>query len=280
MMEPAMLRNQIDQIINELCNSVNCKEALACYNELGVNISRAVLERGSTDFDRPYGTEDGVYKVEAYINQYLKMHYQRNVAVFGKCEFLDIPKSCLFIDFGCGPMTSGLALVKRLGIKRAREAVAYWGIDISRRMLEKSTRINNYYRLFFDANFSRSFGESNAYGKMTVRNDFENDCIVVVNFSYVLSEMTLKGDDFVSAIVSDITKISSYVFAQDCPMYIIYQNPDSSAALYNKMHGNWATFKQHLSTEFLIKQEYVGVCPYTTYRLKKTFYATILIGRK
>lgn len=268
-----MAKDSIDKIVSELCHSANCMEAVDYYKKLRVNIPFSVLERGTTDFDRPYGDEDNFYKVEAYIHQYLRMHYRRNFAVFENCKFLNAKKPCLFIDFGCGPMTAGLALAKRIGKERARETVAYWGIDISTRMREKAEQINGYYRLFSDANFSESFAKSAAYGKM-VKNDFHNDCIIVVNFSYVLSDMTLKGA--VHAVTKQVAKMAEYAFQHNCPMYIVYQNPHAGAANYDKMHANWAKFRGELSEKFAFKQEYAGHCEYGNKR--RVFYSKIRFG--
>lgn len=272
----AMAKDSIDKIVSELCNSANCMEAVDYYKKLRVNIPRLVLERGTADFDRPYRDEDGFYKVEAFIHQYFRMHYRRNLAVFENCKFLDSRKPCLFIDFGCGPMTAGLALAKRIGKERAREMVAYWGIDISTRMREKAAQINGFYRLFSDANFSESFAKSAAYGKMTVKNDFANDCIIVVNFSYVLSDMTFKGA--VHAIAGQVAKMAEYATQHDCPMYIIYQNPHVGATKHDAMHANWAKFRDGLSGKFAFKREYAGHCEYGNKR--RVFYSKIRVGSK
>jgi len=270
-----MAKDSMDKIVSELRNSTNCAEAIDHYNKLGVNISPDVLERGTTDFDRPYRGEDGFYKVDAYIHQYLPIHYRRNFAVFENCKFFDSEKPCLFIDFGCGPMTAGLALAKRLGKARARETVAYWGIDISMRMREKAKQINAYYRLFFDVNFSDSFAKSAAYGRMTV-DDFLHDCIVVINFSYVLSDMTLKGDNTVRAIIKQVANMTDYATQRDCPVYIIYQNPHVGAAKHDAMHANWEQFRRALSEKFAFKQEHSERCEYGNKR--RVFYSKIRLG--
>ncbi|MDD9822877.1 MAG: class I SAM-dependent methyltransferase [Gammaproteobacteria bacterium] len=272
-----MTKDSMDKIVSELRNSANCIEAVDYYNKLGVNIPSTVLERGTTDFDRPYRGEDRFYKVDAYIHQYLLIHYRRNFAVFENCKFFQPDKPCLFIDFGCGPMTAGLALAKRIGKERARETVAYWGIDISARMREKAKQINAYYRLFFDANFSDSFAKSAAYGRMTV-DDFLHDCIVVINFSYVLSGMTLKGGNAVRAIIEQVTKMANYASQHDCPVYIIYQNPNVGAAKHDAMHANWEKFRRALSENFAFKQEHSAHCEYGNKR--RVFYSKIRVGSK
>lgn len=272
----AMTKDSIDKIVSELRHSANCKDAVDHYNKQRVNIPSVVLERGTTDFDRPYGGEDGFYKVEAYIHQYLLIHYRRNFAVFENCKFLNARKPCLFIDFGCGPMTAGLSLVKRVGKARARKAIAYWGIDISARMREKAKQINVYYRLFSDANFSENFTKSAAYGKMTVKNDFGNDCIIVVNFSYVLSDMTFKGA--VHAIIKQVAKIAEHAIQHDCPVYIIYQNPHVGTLKHDAMHANWEKFRDGLSEMFAFKQEHSDHCEYGNKR--RVFYSKIRVGSK
>jgi len=265
----------MDKIVSELRHSANCMEAIDHYNKLRVNIPFSVLERGTTDFDQPYGDEDGFYKVEAFIHQYLLIHYRRNFAVFENCKFLHSKKPCLFIDFGCGPMTAGLSLVKCIGKERAKEAVAYWGIDISARMREKAEQINGYYRLFSDANFSESFAKSAAYGKMTVKHDFSNDCIIVINFSYVLSDMTFKGA--VHAVIKQVAKMAEYAFQHNCPVYIIYQNPHVGPAKHDKMHANWAKFRHGLSERFTTKQEHSNHCEYGNKR--RVFYSKVQVGK-
>lgn len=267
------LQNPIDRVVYELCNSEDCKKAVAYYENLGVNIRCAVLERGSTDFDRAFRDESGAYKVDAYIHKYMQMHYQRNLAVFKQCNFLNTAKPLLFIDFGCGPVISGLALLRRLNLAAGQDRIIYWGVDVSQWMLDKCKRINSEFQLYRNAIFSRALSD------VAVNKKINASFLVVINFGYVLSGHTLKSNS-IDKVLDDVVMVCESALSQVNNMYVIYQNPvvpDSSGA--QRMHGNWNRLCTRIRQNLPIRQHYTGECPYNfSNSSKKTKFAQLQIG--
>jgi len=224
-------------------------------------IRKGILKRGSVDFDSPtYEGEEPSYKVEAYIHCYMGMHYQANLAVFRKLgrklgfDNINDSRRILFIDYGCGPMTSGLALLECLGKRCASTEIAYRGIDISRRMCEKARQINAAYGLFSDAGFFCGIDDA----VKDINRTILDDCTIIVNFSYVLSKQTFKTsktnlDHLIDTIIDWTNKLSSSGI-----FYILYMNPEG-----NFHHDNWNKMKNGLRSE-CIKQMLVreGTCDY------------------
>lgn len=72
--------------------------------------------RGSADFCEPYQDRKDPGKkltteetVIAYCHRYFRLHYDSSYEVFSQFFNPKHYKNTLFIDFGCGPGTSGIA---------------------------------------------------------------------------------------------------------------------------------------------------------------------------
>lgn len=212
------------------------------------DIREIVLERGSADFDNPKSSWDSrekkMFKVEAYIFLYLRMHYDHNYAVFRKCCFLDAENICLF-DFGCGPMTAGLALLSRRSKTYAGREVLYYGVDASRNMREKCRIMNEKYGLFEESNLFATFKDAVRHRREYIEKD--SACVTVVNFSFVLSQETLQGGGkTVDDIYEQITELLILDSSNTChSIYVIYQNPAE-----DRFHRNWEILEQKLSQSF------------------------------
>ncbi|MDD9799764.1 MAG: hypothetical protein OXU29_04810 [Gammaproteobacteria bacterium] len=284
-----MIKNdQIEIIIHKkLRHSATCRAAIEHYKEkilsekligkfqnLDKFIRENILKQGSADFDVPYDNENNTYKVEAYVNYYMLMHYSANVAVFKNLTdiFDNITKSqrILFVDYGCGPMTSGLALLRRLDKLRAKEDVAYRGIDKSARMLEKAGQINMDCGFFSDAEFFSSIDCAVANAKEVV----SSDCVVIVNFSYVLSPSTHRGgvDNLINAIIN---LANATIGAKSC-MYVVYSNPS-----VHSFHHNWHVVRAKFAEKFTYNE--IGESPisYEFEYIKRTaFYSAAQLTSK
>ena len=73
------------------------------------DLSKTVLDRGRTNFDESYQNYISEDKVLLYCVYYMPMHlyssyhfYTRHIPLIGINDII-------FIDFGCGPLTSGIA---------------------------------------------------------------------------------------------------------------------------------------------------------------------------
>ena len=95
-----------------------------------------------TSFDKPsneyYFPKD---KVSIYCVHHMPRHLFSSYHIFTKCLTpISEKDKVVFIDFGCGPLTSGIAFRAFAG----QNDITYIGIDSSRTMLDKATTINRY----------------------------------------------------------------------------------------------------------------------------------------
>ena len=246
----------ISKIILKITNSDECLNAVWYYKKnekmSDQDIQIKVLERGSTDFDRPYKDEQSKHKVRAYIHYYMERHYQDNLNAFESFAtvFLNyyLHKQAVFIDFGCGPMTSGFALLKHLNKLNANEKMLYCGVDISNEMRQEAQLINAKYELFANAKFLSSIEEAAS----TVRQFLTHKAMVVMNFSYVLSGWTYKHD--IANLISAIHDIGNDVSRTESVLFMIYHNPigdEYHEKKHGNIHGNWKRMQNELGKQFI-----------------------------
>jgi DNA replication ATP-dependent helicase Dna2 len=208
-------------------------------------IRNNVIEYGRTNFDAIYkpslfaqefNVED---KVSLYCYYNMRKHYFTGLAIFETYKSLFQQKITLtdgrvtFIDFGCGPLTSGLAFNQSFKESHFRYALRYVGIDISNGMLIKAQEFGKSG--LFPAN--TSFHLVNAFKKINpnlLDEWFRFSNTVVLNFSYLFANL---DPEQVQELVQDIN-----VMMENYPLnryLLIYQNPVQS-------HHNFSKFKKQL----------------------------------
>lgn len=160
-----------------------------------------VLERGSTNFDQDYTSENtGHYtprqKVLLYCATYMPMHlYSAYHFYSNHLMHLTEQRNIVFIDFGCGPLTSGIAFWAAAG----QPNITYIGVEKSEYMLNKAREIRNhgpdgssgpfFYKARSCMNYEDLGGLLNGIEKGNPA-----DTLILFNFSYVLASVTLQGD--------------------------------------------------------------------------------------
>ena len=102
-----------------------------------------VLDQGSTDFDAPSSWRGKVYTPEHKVLLncviYMPMHLYSSYHLYNRvCGHVIEGENVVFIDFGCGPLTSGIAFWAAAGQRN----ITYIGVDISEHMLNKAAEIN------------------------------------------------------------------------------------------------------------------------------------------
>ena len=189
-----------------------------------------VLSRGGADFCSPYvhksdsranlTVED---KALAYCHRYFRMHYASSYSVL-KQEVVNPEdwKDALFIDFGCGPGTSGFAFADLVGDGNFR----YVGVDRSPAMLEKAREFMGCCGI-------------NHQTLTTFPDRLHSATIVVFNFCFVLAHGTFRGD--ISKLSSAVRRIDDELGGKHT--YIVYQNPHTDHA---KTHENWQVLKREM----------------------------------
>ncbi len=150
----------------------------------------------------------------------------------------------VFIDFGCGPLTSGIAFRAFAG----QCNVTYFGIDSSQTMLNQATAINNYGpNTYKEPFFDKIALIRNSDALIRLLDTYiENGdrTQIIFNFCYFFSSPTLDIDNLSDVLIEIMKKYNQH------KMCLIYQNPDHrslSGVRRLKLYGKWETLKTNLS---------------------------------
>ena len=191
-----------------------------------------ILEQGRTNFDEPFEGLTSKEKVLIYCLHYMPMHLFSSYHIFTKYLPL-LNNKVVFVDFGCGPLTSGIAFWAAFPGHRD---ITYLGIDSSRTMLDKAQEINRHGH-FFTKGWSIS-----DYNRL---DHYLNDYIaigdqtqIIFNFCYFLASKTLDIRDLSDCLTQIVVEYSQH------KMCLVYQNPIQSP----DAHRNWRTLKGKFST--------------------------------
>ena len=210
-------------------------------------LRETVLERGSTNFNvsslyrnKEYTPED---KVLLYCVIYMPMHLYSSYHLY-KTHLMQYrsvieSKNIVFIDFGCGPLTSGIAFwaaAEQLNITYAN--ITYIGFDISEKMIDMAKKINEC-----GPDGDHTSGERFIKGWPVFEyndildrlNHIEmgnyDDTLIIFNFSYLLAEETFKGDLHV------LINVLQEAVKENCnyEIWMVYQNVKGFNRNWNKL---------------------------------------------
>ena len=99
-----------------------------------------ILEQGRTNFDESFKGLTSKEKVLIYCLHYMPMHLFSSYHIFTKYLPL-VNNKVVFVDFGCGPLTSGIAFWTTFS---GYSDITYFAIDSSDWMRDKAQEINRY----------------------------------------------------------------------------------------------------------------------------------------
>lgn len=199
-----------------------------------------ILEQGRTNFDEPFEGLTSKEKVLIYCLHYMPMHLFSSHHIFTK-YFPSMNDKVVFIDFGCGPLTSGIAFWAAFLEHRD---ITYFGIDSSFWMRDKAQNINRYgsYGSYRDEPFFTKGWSIPHYNQLY---QYLDDYIaagdqtqIIFNFCYFLASKTLNIGDLSNCLTQIVAKYGQH------KMCMVYQNPIKSP----DSHRNWLTVKRDLST--------------------------------
>ena len=212
-----------------------------------------ILEQGQSDFDEvSFDKPSNEYyfpkdKVAIYSVHHMPRHLFGSYHIFTNCLApMNEKNRVVFIDFGCGPLTSGIAFRAFAG----QSDITYLGIDSSRTMLNKAVTINKYgpnrYKEPFFDKFALIHGYSyddltKLLGKYIENGDGTQ---IIFNFCYFFSSPTLDIDNLTHVLIQIMKKYNQH------KVCLIYQNPDHRSLSKSgrlKMYGNWEKLKASLS---------------------------------
>ena len=205
------------------------------------DLSKTVLDRGRTNFDESYQNYTSEDKVLLYCVYYMPMHlyssyhfYTRHIPLIGI-------NNVIFIDFGCGPLTSGIAFWAAAG---GGGNVTYIGIDSAQMMLTKAREINgcSYYPEFEvpfypDVRFSLISDYDHQLSQMLNNLLMWNSggAMIIFNFCYFLQSRTLEIENLATLITDLVDKYGNY------KIFIVYQDPVGGI-----FQQKWDNFKSRL----------------------------------
>lgn len=161
----------------------------------------AIIGRGQADFRQPARGLPPDDLVLLYCQSNMRMHFFSSYHIFDKHRdqlqnhLLDRGQAVVFVDIGCGPMTSGLAFKAFLSSLGVRRHLAYIGIDRAPAMLRKAAEFNKFNGGCFNA-----FDTAEDYLcipdliRRRVRDGEEP--AIIFNMSYFFASPTLEIVDF------------------------------------------------------------------------------------
>ena len=210
-----------------------------------------ILKQGQSDFDEvSFDKPSNEYyfpkdKVAIYCVHHMPRHLFGSYHIFTKCLTpISQKNKVVFVDFGCGPLTSGIAFRAFAG----QSDITYLGIDSSRTMLNKAVTINKYGLNTYKEPFYDKFElirDVDDLTKLLDKSIEDGDGTqVIFNFCYFFSSPTLDLNNLSKALIQIMKKYNQH------KMCFVYQNPDhrSLSKLDRlKMYGKWEKLKTNLS---------------------------------
>jgi len=204
-------------------------------------IRNNIIEYGRADFEQPnlfnqtFCNED---KVNLYCFFNMRKHYFSGVSIFDSYkQFFEIELKqtsgrVTFIDFGCGPLTSGIAF-NQIFKQGTDFSFKYVGIDISNTMLNKASEFSE--SALFKNNTEFKFVNSvKQIDAIILEEWFRVSNLVVLNFSYLFANLNVEQ---INVLVDDVNQlINKYQLNK---YVLIYQNPVHR-------HHHFTRFKNHL----------------------------------
>lgn len=236
-------------------NSADYPRTLLGYNK--DIIIKKIIKQGQANFDASY--DNGSLQAEEIVMLYcyfnMRMHYFTSLSLFERSQivqcYYNSGGKIKFIDIGCGPATSGLALVEHIyNVTETAAAFDYYGVDCSIKMQQKADSIMTNFA-FNDSNYKGFFSDVSQIDKRT----FENGTCIIINACYLFASSTLNLNGLVE-FINDLREL--YPFK---PKYIFFQNPE-----YDVLNANYFAFKQ-LIGDHVIDFSEIEIIHYHTQRI-------------
>ena len=211
-----------------------------------------ILRQGQSNFDEvSFDKPSSEYyfpkdKVSIYCVHHMPRHLFGSYHIFTNyLTPISEKNKVLFIDFGCGPLTSGIAFRTFAG----QRDITYLGIDSSQTMLDKAASINKYGPNKYEEPFFDKFELMRNWNYLTGLLDkyIENGDTtqLIFNFCYFFSSPTLDINSLSDVLTQIMKKYNQHKIC------LIYQNPDHrslSEARRLKLCSKWEQLKTNLST--------------------------------
>lgn len=211
---------------------------------------RNILQQGRADFSGSIQGLTPEQTVLLYCCQYLQMHLASSRYIFDTCHsvcngyppFLN--ENSIFIDFGCGPLTSAIALAwYSAQVGKPKPNVNYIGIERSQAMISKAKEFSKSSALFSpnsQFHFIKDYTDAHTLThRIYQHTTFSRDSWVILNFSYFFASPWLDSEKLAAVVNHLFKKFSSYRFC------ILFQNPPGLG-----LNRKWLQFKNALIPSF------------------------------
>ena len=183
-----------------------------------------ILDRGVTDFREGFEGLSPEDKVLIYCVHYMPMHLFSSYHIFTN-HLSPISDKVVFIDFGCGPLTSGIAF----WAATRHHNITYIGIDNSIAMLNMAKEINQYgpdgysgAPFYENVHLITDYNEDLLELLASIEIGNPTDTLLIFNFCYFLQSKTFNDP-------SNIERLGELLvdgaFAYGDKTCMIYQDP-------------------------------------------------------
>jgi hypothetical protein len=209
------------------------------------HVLQVVLDRGKCDFTIDYFEITTNDKVLLYCFYNMKKHFFTSYAVFqtvleSLTHFFEIDDyKPVFIDLGCGPMTSGLAIADLINSRTGDPiSFSYFGVDIAPPMLAKCHEFKELPIFSDDCHFNFVLNWNDIDSSLLAELAGKNNPIIF-NASYLFASRSIDAEElayYVNNIAQNYTNV-----------YFVFQNPDRT-----DRNEKYEVFKSYLSYELLI----------------------------
>lgn len=211
-------------------------------------IRSEVINFGQANFDNPYKNlqPQDIVKLYCYFN--MRKHFYSSIYLFERCSWIKkfvASAGCLkFIDIGCGPGTSGVALTDYLFTSNnLSNQFDYIGIDYYDSMLIAAADLmtNSVYRKCTSSVFTKSISD---IGNC----DFNNSNSIIINTCYLFASPTLDID----LLVAEINNLLNNY--KDLPRFLLFQNTTDESK-----NINYKQFKNKINNHEVLLSEKVTI---------------------
>jgi hypothetical protein len=243
---PDDLNKFLEEVVNNRFHNPTNTEAWKreVLKQDGHYHTKQILERGRADFNTGFNGLTPHDKVIIYCYYYMQMHIVSSFHVFNspdsllKDYVLDPSKNIVFIDFGCGPLTSGVALAwyYRFLDPNKQLDFHYIGIDNCEAMIRKAREISlrpGWIDCCFD--FLKSYKSHDYILELIdiyLSSGQYKEYLIVLNYSYLFASNTL-DEKKLAELVQEI--LNTYKSHKIC---LLYQNPNKK-----DLNSKWEEFK-------------------------------------
>jgi hypothetical protein len=211
-------------------------------------IRSEVINFGQANFDKPYKKLDPADIVKLYCYFNMRKHYFSSVYLFERCSWIKklITKDgCLkFIDVGCGPATSGIALIDYLFSSNSlNQKFDYIGVDYYDSMLKAAAEMmsNSVYNKCMANVFVKRIGNIQSV-------EFCNANSILFNTCYLFASPTLNIDLLVTEINNILNAYSNL------PRFLLFQN-----TIDESKNRNYNLFKTKLIKHDVLLSEKITI---------------------